>query len=118
MGAKARASATRCCCPREHVRIAVRIGLHADLLQHFGDPGATLRSRPTGQPERHVVGDRQVREKGVILEQEPQPPPLRRDIGGAVRHDGAPDRNAAGGRMFQAGSDPERGGLAATGGAE
>jgi hypothetical protein len=59
-----------------------------------------------------------MREQGVVLEHQPGPTPLRRQIGAAVGHHPPLHQHPPLLQLLETGGDPEHGRLAAAGGAE
>ena len=112
---RARASATRCCCPPESWpgrRPPKPAQLHH--LQHLRDLGLDVLLAATLQPEGDVLGDGQVREERVVLEDGVD----RTPVGLEVRDVVATEHDRAVGRLLEAGDHAQRGRLAAPGRAE
>ena len=94
----------------ELVNRAVPEPCEADQLERLGD---ALAVRATAEAVGDVAGDVAVREQGVVLEDHPDPPPLRSDelAGAGERAAGEADAPRVG--SLEAGDQPQGGGLAA-----
>ena len=101
---------------RELMRIAVARRRETDELEQFADPVAAfaLPLAPNPEPELDVLPGGHVREQAVGLEHHPHVAAVRR----SPRHVGAVDDDRAGGRMVEAGDEPQCGRLAAAGRSE
>ena len=74
-----------------------------------------LVARAPLEPEGDVALHRQVREERVVLEDHPDPPPLRRHERRRARQLGPADGDRAGVGALEAGDQPQQRGLAAAG---
>ena len=87
-GARARASATRCCSPPESSRDAPVLEAGEPDQRERGARAASstsARGQPLhAQPEGHVAEHVAVREQRVVLEHEAEAAPVRRDAGEVV----------------------------------
>ena len=114
-GARARATATRCCCPPDSSRRpSVReLGRELDEGEQLGHARAVTFA--AGQTEGDVRGDVEVGEERTLLGDEPDLAALRGDDVGAVGDELAVDRHGACVRCEEAGDEPQQRGLAAAG---
>ena len=97
-------------------RLALEVRLQAEHLGGLADPplDLVLGRLAQLQAERQVLLDRHVRVQGVVLEHHGDVPVLGRQV---VDHPVA-DRDRAAGDLLQPGDGPQRGRLAAPGGAD
>ena len=89
----------------------------AHPVQAFADPLALLLAGLFAQPEGHVVGHSQMREKGVFLEHHTQSAFFRWQLAAAAGDLTTLDMNAAASDRFQPGNGAQGGGFAAAAGA-
>jgi len=99
----------------ELVRVAVAEAAEVDEREHDRHARAPLAAR---QAEADVLGDRQVREERVILEDHAHAAALGRHPRGAVGDDAVADPHLALVRGLEAGDEAQERRLAAAGGAE
>ena len=105
-GARARASATRCCsAARELVREAVRVLRQADQAEQLRDALAALAA---ANAEADVLLDAQVREERVLLEDHPDPARVRRHEDAGAEDGAALDRDLAGVGALEARDEAEQ----------
>ncbi|CAM5619120.1 hypothetical protein SBADM41S_04734 [Streptomyces badius] len=98
------------------VREAAAVVGQPDQVEEFGGGGVPLGGGhlPYARPEGHVVAGVQVREEAVGLEDHSGVAPVGGDASDVL----AVDQDLAGVRLLEPGEHPQRGGLAAAGGAE
>ena len=111
----ARASATRCCCPPDSWAGFFRAWLlELDQLEHLAHLLVDVARLAAPQPEGDVLVDVEVREQCVALEDGVDRTLVGLGVGDVV----AGQRDRAGAGRLQSGHHPQRGGLAAAGGAQ
>jgi DtxR family Mn-dependent transcriptional regulator len=111
-------------CERHPLLLAARqlmweppgLGPQPDQVEHLSHPH--LATGAVAHAVSDVLFDRQVREQGVVLEDDADPTPLGRDEVTGRRHRRAVEHDAPGVGPFEAGHEPQRRRLAATTGAE
>ncbi len=119
--ASARARATRCRCPPDNWS-GRRPPISGSWISSSSSVTRRCRSArlgrgragPHGQAERNVLRHRHVPEQGIVLEHEPDLPPVHRHVRDVLPG----DHHLPGIRQFQPGDDPQQRRLAAAGRAE
>ena len=99
---------------REFMRIAVALTTEADRGQQFTHPAPTLAASKTRQTKTDVCRYRQVREKGVVLEDHTDLPLLWRETTASGADGTTLHANFASSNLFEAGNAAQQRRLAAT----